>query len=82
MSDWDDDQDNNGDAVWIPVGGESVNGDGGDINLDGYMKKDGADLRKVAIRSQDGAKTSYHPRWFNCLFKRVLLPQMTSLLKI
>ena len=22
VSDWDDDQDNNGDAVWIPVGGE------------------------------------------------------------
>ena len=31
VSDWDDDQDNNGDAVWIPVGGEGVSGDGGDV---------------------------------------------------
>ena len=34
VSDWDDDQDNNGDAVWIPVGGEGVSGgDGGGVHV-------------------------------------------------
>ena len=65
VSDWDDDQDNNGDAVWIPVGGEGVSGDGGDVSGLEQRVTDGEAAQQQILGRVDGHDSALNDLYAN-----------------